>query len=292
MTGPQRYLSTPRTLRLRSAAAELALAAALGGIALIEHRRLSPGARFAYRGALAAVTAVSTWRATRPSFDDPVVLAGPARLGIAAAGAGLVLAGSEWAEKLDGRIVDGLARRGVGRPRVLLAGVTAGLSLLAGASEVWAARRGSEHEIFGDDVTVERHTDLPEGVPALLDAILDEGAALGLGTEALRAQLSLARRLVHGDDGDGWIEFAVPDSAPPAFPRSYEFPVRLEFASPEGIPLAAVLEISDGHLQSFGLRPVERQDEDAWDFTAPEWTALDAARICIDGPEGTRERPL
>lgn len=102
--------------------------AALAALALINPRKLTPGKRFVYRTTLAGLTAWTVWASFRPRPHDVPILP-EVRVGITTAAAGTVMGAAELGEMLDGKLHDGLVKRGVKRPRAWLAVATATLGV-------------------------------------------------------------------------------------------------------------------------------------------------------------------
>lgn len=233
------------TAPLRSAAA----AAVVGGITLIEPRHLGPWSRAAYRIGMAGVSGLLTADTTTeeeallsPSLDG--VLTGAATLGL-----------MDLGEHLDGALVDLMRRRGISRPRLVLAGIGAAGTLALYALE---ARR-SAGQVEGEDSfsqeSDEEDRELPAPVRDLVALLLaepEDGEDLP-GAPALRAQLLLAR--THGpaeEASEVWL--TVPETAERAVPRHQTWPVRGTFTQ-QGHRFQLELQIDDGTLSMLSVFP-------------------------------------
>ena len=230
---------------LRTAAA----AAVVGGISLIEPRRLGPWSRAAYRIGVAGVSGLLTADTTTeeeallsPSLDG--VLTGAATLGL-----------MDLGEHLDGALVDLMRRRGISRPRLVLAGIGAAGTLALYALEARRSAAQVESEDWFSQESDEEDRELPapaRDLVALLLAEPEDGEGLP-GAPTLRAQLPLAR--THGpaeEASEVWL--TVPETVERAVPRHQTWPVRGTFTQ-QGHRFQLELQIDDGTLSMLSVFP-------------------------------------
>lgn len=189
---------------------EASVYAAAAGLSLVEPRGLRGWKRYAYWGAVSALTG-----ATVLATEDDPFLTPPAAL----AGAGVTFGLMEPALKLDEWSVELVERAGVKHPRVL----AAVLCLVAGAGAVvTGAMREPEEEILDDEAPepVELDPRVRQIVAEMLAGIDDWGAV------ELREQFASARQAYPlTEDNSDWVDFVVDDDAPRAASNFYEFPV-------------------------------------------------------------------
>lgn len=237
---------------LRSAAA----AATVGGLNLIEPRRLGPWSRAAYRLGMAGMSGLLVADTTRE--EDVIVSRGLDSVLVGAATLGLM----DLAEHLDGRMVDAMSRRGISRPRLVLAALGAASTVALYALD--ARRAPEETDAESEEETEER--ELPASARGLVARLLEsapEGTDLP-GASALRVQLPQAR--AHGpaeETGEVWL--SVPETAERAVPRHQTWPVRGVFAQ-QGHRFQAELQIEDGLLSMLSIFPADGagdEEEDA-----------------------------
>ncbi len=131
----------------------IASSVVIGALSLVDPARLSPGRRLALRATVAGLTGGMTLLELRRT---PTLEGDPAEFGwrtghrevtsggIAVGVAGTVFGLSELSENLDARLMAGLARVGVRRPRVMLAVVATLASLAAFRSGVSAVDASSD----------------------------------------------------------------------------------------------------------------------------------------------------
>lgn len=235
---------------LRSAAA----AATIGGLSLIEPRRLGPWSRAAYRIGTAGVSGLLVADTTR---EEEVMLSrGLDGVIIGAATLGLM----DLVEHLDARIVDAMGRRGISRPRLVLAALGAAGTVAMYALDTY--RASEEHGTEIEEDVEER--ELPTPVRDLVDLLLAaEGTDLP-GAAALHAQLPEAN--AHGPSEEAaevWL--SVPETAERAVPRQQTWPVRGVFTQ-KGHRFQAELQIDDGLLSMLSIvlaDDIEEADVDA-----------------------------
>ncbi|WP_084077829.1 hypothetical protein [Demequina sp. NBRC 110057] len=267
----------------RSPAYGVASAAALAALTLVEPRRLSVGGRLAYRAAIAGVTAWSTWAETRDTA--PFLLTPATRAGLTVGAAGLAFGIAEAGEATDARLADALARRGVARPRAVMAGATALLSL---ATWKWADRTAAADEPLID---LEEETvliDLPESIRRVTARLLE--ATEDWGAPELREQLAVARLVTYSWtdplDESSYQPFAIPQDAPRAVPGDARFPVVGRFED-DGHAFTVSLQVSDGHLEAIQVE--ERLDllEDEAEYAvAVRWPDADGFDLWVETPQG------
>lgn len=218
-----------------------AAAGAVGAISLVEHRRLGPWSRGAYRVGMAALTGALV--ADSSHRDQPLL--DPARDGIVAGGITLGL--MDLIEQVDGAVVDALHGAGVRHPRALLAALgTVGTAamVLAPAAFSQSERWGTLEETFGES----QSRPLPDDVLALLTALLTppEHTTDLPGAPALREQLVSARIIDPGYQSSD-VPFDVEDPQRLAVPRQQVWPQRAAFVR-DGIRYELELQIDGGCL--------------------------------------------
>ncbi|KUF07077.1 hypothetical protein [Leucobacter sp. G161] len=263
---------------------------ALGAAALIDPAKLTPGGRAAYRLALAGITAAVV------AGDTPRELGPQGRAAAATVAGGAVLGLAEAGEALDGTLQRSLARRGVRRPRLVFAAVTAGLAFATELPALLANRRGvsyrsgnSQHMAVVDHVPF---GEVPEGARTLITGMLDFSA--DPGSEALRAQLASARERL-GDGGSGsfdTIDIVVLDAEalPRAVPHRQQFPVVAEFADPNtGSPRVVRLGIDGGSLAQLTIEADDRAADSPW-LWPERWPALAEVTFSVEGSEPVNSR--
>lgn len=223
----------------------------MGALTLIEPRRLGPWTRAAYRVGTAAVSGLLVADTT----TEEGALLDPALDGLLTGGVTLGL--MDLSEHLDRRIVDGLLRLGMTRPRLLLAGIGA-----AGAAALYlvpaamlAGRDGDPDEIDDDPETA----DMPEQVRELIAALLAPPVEGGdhAGAPALRAQLGSAR-VVEVGYASSDVVIDVEQAERLAVPRNQTWPVTGRFEQ-GGFRFSLELQIDAGRL---GMLSVMVLDED------------------------------
>lgn len=262
------------TAPLRSVAA----AAVVGGLSLIEPRHLAPWPRAAYRigvagasGLLAADTTPEEEALLSPRLDG--VLTGAVTLGL-----------MDLGEHLDGRLVDAMRRRGISRPRLVLAAIGAAGTLAVYALE---ARRSATLVEVGDWYAPDdQERELPAAARDLVGLLLaapEAGPALP-GAPALRAQLPHAR--THGPAEEArevWL--TVPETAETAerleraVPRHQTWPVRGTFTQ-QGHRFELELQIDDGQLSMLSVFPADVAGDPDLDLVLAE-----AALEHLSGPD-------
>lgn len=247
------------------------LAVALGAATLIDPAKLTTGKRAAYRIGLAGLTAADI------ATDVPPGTSGTARSAAAVAAGGAVLGLSEAGEAFDARLQRALVRRGVSRPRLVLAAAGVAISLAAELPAVIRASRIrralAARGLAGVDLGPETDSalaELPDGARAVIAGMLDYSAEPSAG--ALLAQLDSAReQLWEGVSGSYdviSIEVADADTLPRAVPHVQRFPVSATFTDPvSGSTRVLRLFVESGMLAQLTIEDASVTDE---------WSAGDA----------------
>jgi hypothetical protein len=279
----------------RSITHGVAWTAVNGALTLIEPRRLGTGARLAYRltmGGLAAWTAWATMRTEMPGELTP-----SARAGYAAGAAGMLLAASEATEAVDARLHDAVARRGVRRPRAVLALGGAALA----AVTWWLGRRdaGAESTAHDEDPDEQQAVEVPDEVRALAAALLS--ATDGYGAAELRAQLAVARAQPYEgpEPGAFWpgIGFEVPDGLPAAVPGDANFPVVGVYRPLDGRSFEVYLTVMGGRLSALSIsegRDWTDAEQVSWYeqgrgvHELPGWPEGPDVELLVETPQGLR----
>lgn len=186
---------------------EAGVYAAAAGLSLVEPRGLRGWKRYAYWGAVSALTG-----ATVMADDEAPFFRGPVALAVSGVTFGLM----EPLLELDARGVELVERAGVKHPRPL----AAAFCLVAGAGAVVAGAMNRSDEEFLDEepVVVDLQPRVRQTVAEMLAKIDDWGAV------ELRQQFATARQVEAAEDSD-WVEFVVDDDAPLTASGFYEFPV-------------------------------------------------------------------
>ncbi|MBP6685874.1 MAG: hypothetical protein KA158_10680, partial [Leucobacter sp.] len=273
MPGPQflrRFITPGRPER--AALYTVALAAA----ALIDPAKLTPGKRALYRLTLAGITVATV------AGDTPREVGALNRTALSVATGGAVLGLAEAGEALDGKLQRSLVRRGVRKPRIVFAAITAAAALAAELPALRASRHGitlnspAPDPLDPDSATTQG--ELPEGARALITGMLDFSA--DPGAEALRTQLAVAREKVWNDSPGAYemIDFYIPEAEalPRAVPHRQLFPVIAEFDDPvTGAPRIVRLSIEDGRLEQLSIETNLPEGDDG-DSDVPAFFSVDA----------------
>ena len=216
---------------------EAGLYAAATGLTLIEPRSLRGWQKWAYWGAVSAVTGLSAF----PEEDDGLyraIMPGyRAALGVATAGVtfGLrepLLAADAWC-------ADTVRGWGAKHPRRWMAAATGALSVVALAL---SSKRAAQVDAFGeseDDAPIP----LEPRVREIVEAMLAE--CDGWGADELRAQLATAQQCA--SDEDEPVTFVVRPDAPRALVSDYAFPVVGRGVADE-VEVVVRLVVEDGIL--------------------------------------------
>ncbi len=241
------------------------LAIALGAATLIDPAKLTKGKRAAYRLGIAGLTAADI------ATDVPPGTSATSRSAAAVAAGGAVLGLSEVGEAFDARVQRALVRRGVSRPRLVLAVSGVAISLAAQLPGVIRASRITRglhpRGLSGLDVGAGGHpefAELPDGARAVIAGMLDYSAEPSAG--ALLAQLDSAReQLWEGVSGSYdviSIDVAEAESKPRAVPHVQRFPVSASFADPAtGKTRVLRLYIESGMLAQLTIEHEEAHAE-------------------------------
>jgi len=239
----------------------VASSAVLAALSLPDPARLSPGRRAALHGSTALLSGALMLVELRKTGEGA---AGPlldplAKGALAAGAAGVVLGLARPSDLLDARIQGLLERRGVPKPRLVLAVGSAALGLATFlADRALAAREsGDGRNVDGTDDGGPRLAELDPALRALVEGILAQPR--GQAKTALRAQLAGAREEIWGEpEGfESLLEFSVDPGAPLAVPHDFAYPVRARFTAPSGVPLEVLLRVSGGRLASVAVDVVE-----------------------------------
>lgn len=263
-----------------------AAAGAVGALSLVEPRRLGPWTRAAYRLGTAVVSGLLVADTT----TEEGALLDPARDGLLAGGATLGL--MDLSEHADRRIVDGLRRLGVARPRVLLAGIgAAGAAALYLVPSSARTERGGDLGQFEDD---QEPAEMPEQVRALIAALLEPPLDGGdhPGAPALRTQLDSAR-IVEVDSGPGDVTLVVEQTERLAVPRNQTWPVTARFEE-DGFRFSLELQVDGGRLGMLSVMVAdeeERTDEALELLDRPDYELPELQEITLHHESEHEERP-
>ena len=237
----------------RSVSHGVVSSAIVGALTLVEPRRLTPGSRLAYRGAVAAVTGWVVWATLRPRSAADLDLLGPLnRTALTAGTAGAALGLAEVGEAVDAKVHDRLVRSGVTRPRLWLAVGSLALGLAS-----WAASRNdagfSLPDHAGADEDGRSLVELPDEVRGLALRLLS--ATEEFGAPQLREQLATARLVRFADEEPelGYSAFEVSDAVARAVPGTATFPVVGRFRDAAGQQFGIRLFVEDGRLESMHI---------------------------------------
>lgn len=217
---------------------EAGIYAAATGLTLIEPRSLRGWQKWAYWGAVSAVTGLSAfpeeeydgvYRAVMPGYR-------PA-LGVATAGVtfGLrepLLAADAWC-------TDTVRGWGAKHPRRWMAAATGALSVVALAL---SSKRAAQFEAFGEHED-DAPTPLEPRVREVVEAMLAQ--CDGWGAVELRSQLATARQL--GSAATAPVTFEVQSDAPRTLVSDYVFPV-VGRGTVDGVKVVVRLIVEDGEL--------------------------------------------
>ncbi len=261
----------------------VASAAALAALTLVEPRRLSVGGRLAYRAAIAGVTAWSTWAETRDTA--PLLLTPATRAGLTVGAAGLTFGVAEAGEASDARLTDALARRGVPRPRAVMAAATALLSL---ATWRWTDRAGAGDEPLLDLEEETALIEVPESVRRVTSRLLE--ATEDWGAPELREQLAVARLVTYSwtdpRDEVPYRPFDIPSEAPRAVPGEARFPVVGRFED-DGHQFTVSLQVSGGHLEAVQVEELlDKLDDEAQGAPGVRWPEAEDVDLWVETPLG------
>ena len=219
---------------------EAGIYAAATGLTLIEPRSLRGWQKWAYWGAVSAVTGLpafpeeeydGVYRAVMPGYR-------PA-LGVATAGVtfGLrepLLAADAWC-------ADTVRGWGAKHPRRWMAAATGALSVVALAL---SSKRAAQFEAFGEHE--DAYLDLIPLEPRVREIVETMLAQCdGWGADELRAQLATARQL--GSAATAPVTFEVQSDAPRTLVSDYVFPV-VGRGTVDGVKVVVRLIVEDGEL--------------------------------------------
>lgn len=272
-------------------------------LAYVEPRKLTPGKRLAYRGAIAALSAWTVWSGLRPREADggEADPAGPiGRAALTTGAAGAVLGLSEVSEAIDGRLHDGLVRAGARRPRLWMAGGEAVLAIAGW----WAGRAGeralenSDLQYSGSDDPIDgTQRELPGDVRILLERILTVSDAHG--SSELRAQLASARLLVFGDEQDEvpCAQLETDPELPRAVPGTAMFPVIGRFRALNDRTFELRVFVENGRLERLEISEAADwtpEELESWwsegrstdEITA--WPSVESVEFLVETADGYR----
>lgn len=266
--------------------------AAVGVLALFDPARRTVGGRVLLRAGAAVVNGFITW------CDPGPTRSATERIGTTASAVGAGLALSEAGDAIDARLDSFVRRRGIRRPRLVLALFAAASMLGAHAlsRRIDAASGSDEHDDhFLDDEPIEIPTDVRELATALL------ARADGYGAPELRAQLAAARAIEYlGEDEASFypgIVFTMPADLLLAVPSEARFPVIGRYHPFDGRSADVSLTISDGRLASLSITTGEDWDVEeqiAWMAAGgslqnlPAWPSADELTYFVETPEGLK----
>lgn len=218
---------------------EAGVYAAAAGLSLVEPRGLRGWKRYAYWGAVSALTG-----ATVMADDEAPFFRGP----VALAASGVTFGLMEPLLKVDAWGVELVERASVKHPRPL----GAALCLVAGAAAVVAsAMNRSEEEVLDEDEPVDLDPRVRQIVAEMLAKIDDWGAV------ELREQFASARQAYPTtEDNSDWVAFIVDEDAPRTASNYYEFPVVGHGrVGDEDVVLTIIVD--DGQLAALRTQTVE-----------------------------------
>ncbi|WP_297752017.1 hypothetical protein [uncultured Tessaracoccus sp.] len=219
---------------------EAGIYAAATGLTLIEPRSLRGWQKWAYWGAVSAVTGLSAF----PEEDDDglyrAIMPGyRAALGVATAGVtfGLrepLLAADAWC-------ADTVRSWGAKHPRRWMAAATGALSVVALAL---SSKRAAQLDAFGEPEDAELDPiPLEPRVREIVETMLAQ--CDGWGADELRAQLATAQQFAFDEDEP--VTLVVQPDAPRTLVSDYEFPV-VGRSTVDGREVIVRLVIEDGIL--------------------------------------------
>ena len=222
----------------------VASSAALAALSVPDPARLSPGRRAALHCSTALLSAALMLVELRKA--DPL-LDPLAKGGLAAGAAGVMFGLAGPFDALNARIQGMLERRGVRKPRLILAVGSAALALATFLADRAIDAREAGGAAAEDDAGP-RLAELDPAVRALAEGILAQPR--GQAKMVLRTQLAGARQEVWGEpEGfESMLELAVDPDVPLAVPHDFAYPVRARFTAPSGVPLEVILRVSGGRL--------------------------------------------
>jgi hypothetical protein len=257
----------------------------------------TPGGRLGVRIGSAALSGFVTWVGLRDLQDD--FFRRPLRAGLTAVAIGATLGLADASDAVDAKLHRGLIRRGVARPRAVLAAASAILMVVAAVSG--RSRSAPVSEPDGSDVAEETTVEMPEDVRRLIDALL--AATESWGAPQLRVQLAAARVIEYlGEDEDAFypgIGFEVPDGLPRAVPHDTRFPVAGRYHPLDGRSADVTLTIADGKLAHLSIAPGADwtpDDEIVWMDAGgsiqdiDRWPAPDELVLLLDTVDGPQAR--
>lgn len=288
----------------KSASHAIVSTVAMSALALVNPRTLTPGRRMLYRSALAGLTGWMAWASMREE-SSAVPVPPEVKVGVTAASAGVVMGAAEFGEHLDGKIHDGLVKRGVKRPRVWIAAATAVLNLAVFALDRTSNDRFAledrddlgEYDEFEDAQT--ELVELPDEVRALIETLL--GATEGYGSTELRQQLTTAQmEQWFGEDESRFypgVGVHTEAGLPLAVPGNGNFPVIGRYRALGGKTFDVYITLQEGKLSSLSIsEAADWSEEDMIDWyetgrsvqDLDGWPHPDELELLIETPEGYR----
>lgn len=219
---------------------EAGIYAAATGLTLIEPRSLRGWQKWAYWGAVSALTGLSAF----PKEEDDGVYVGAMpgyRSALAVATAGVTFGLREPLLAADAWCADSVRGWGAKHPRRWMAATTGALSVVALAL---SSKRAAQFEAFGEHE--DAYLDLIPLEPRVREIVETMLAQCdGWGADELRAQLATAQQFA--SDEDESVTLVVRPDAPRTLVSDYEFPV-VGRGAVDGREVVVRLVIKDGIL--------------------------------------------
>lgn len=253
----------------------------------------STSGRLGLRAGAAALSGFVVWTALRDLQSD--FFRRPLRAGFTAAGVGAALALAEASDAIDARLHQSLVRRGVKRPRLVLAAASAVFVALSYISP----RKDDTAEVKAEEFPDADTVPVPSEVRALVNTLLS--ATDDWGAPQLRAQLEVAEAIAYsGEDEEAiypGVGFSVPDGLPRAVPGSGNFPIIGRYHPFDGRSADVYLSIQNGRIDALSIGPgddwsldeeIEWMDAGGSVQDLPGWPAPDALTLMIETPDGLR----
>ena len=271
---------------------------ATAGLALVNPKTLTPGKRFLYRSALAGLSGWMTWAVMNPEQEGylPAGIRGSSTI----AAAGVTMGVADLSEKLDGKLHDGLVRRGVKKPRLVFAAA----ALVIGGLSWWVGRKGSGNDAsFGWNDTDDAYegpetVEMPDQIRDLTEFLLK--STRKFGSKELRQQLKTAKVEYYEGEEEGFypgLGFAVEDDVPLAVPGNGTFPVIGRYTALGGKTFDLYLTVVEGKLDTLSVSEGGDWSDDemgAWYDTGQStqnlgrWPEPGELELLIETPEGFR----
>jgi hypothetical protein len=253
----------------------------------------STAGRLGLRAGAAALSGFVVWTALRDLQSD--FFRRPLRAGFTAAGVGAALALAEASDAVDARLHQSLVRRGVKRPRLVLAAASAVFVALSYISP----RKDDTAEVKAEEFPDADTVPVPSEVRALVNTLLS--ATDDWGAPQLRAQLEVAEAIAYsGEDEEAFypgVGFSVPDGLPRAVPGSGNFPIIGRYHPFDGRSADVYLSTQNGRIDALSIGPGDDwspEDEIEWMDAGgsvqdlPGWPAPDELTLMVETPDGLR----